>query len=167
MPADFWYSPWVLGLLGLCVGSFLNVVVHRLPRMLERQWQLDGAYQLADADGLKRQSGNAQEAASLSAAASAWVTRLEALPAYSLAKPRSACPACGHQLAWHENLPLLGWLRLRGRCVSHGCSLRAAGRRSWQRSAHGPQGFPPPVAGATHARTPSRPDRASARPTFA
>jgi prepilin signal peptidase PulO-like enzyme (type II secretory pathway) len=42
-------SPWVLGLLGLCIGSFLNVVVYRLPLMLERQWWADVAHQLGDA----------------------------------------------------------------------------------------------------------------------
>lgn len=42
----WWLSPWVLGLLGLCVGSFLNVVAHRLPRMMERQWWADVAAQL-------------------------------------------------------------------------------------------------------------------------
>jgi leader peptidase (prepilin peptidase) / N-methyltransferase len=126
MPLEFWLSPWMLGLLGLCVGSFLNVVVHRLPRMLERQWQLDGAYQLTDVDGLKRQGANEKSSKSLSDAATGWVKHLEALPSYSLAMPRSACPKCGHQLAWHENLPLLGWLRLRGRCSA--CGTRIAAR---------------------------------------
>jgi leader peptidase (prepilin peptidase)/N-methyltransferase len=42
--------------------------------------------------------------------------KLQALPALSLSTPRSQCPACGHAIAWHENVPLLGWLRLGGRC---------------------------------------------------
>jgi leader peptidase (prepilin peptidase) / N-methyltransferase len=126
MPLEFWFSPWMLGLLGLCVGSFLNVVVHRMPRILERQWQLDGAYQLADAESLKRQGGTAGAVKSLSDASTAWVHHLEAKPAYGLAKPRSACPACGHQLAWHENLPVLGWVRLRGRCSA--CGVRISAR---------------------------------------
>ncbi len=125
MPLEFWLSPWILGLLGLCVGSFLNVVVHRLPRVLERQWQLDGAYQLTDVEGLKRQGANEKRSKSLSEAATDWVKHLEALPSYGLAKPRSACPKCGHQLAWHENLPLLGWLRLRGRCSACGTRISA------------------------------------------
>jgi leader peptidase (prepilin peptidase)/N-methyltransferase len=83
-------SPWALGLLGLCVGSFLNVVIHRLPRMLERQWQAQAAEVLgqAPADG-------------------------EAL---SLAHPPSRCPHCGHAIRWYENIPVLSWAVLRGRC---------------------------------------------------
>ena len=54
LPLDLWLSPWALGLLGLMVGSFLNVVVHRLPLMLERQWWGDVAAQLVDADSYKR-----------------------------------------------------------------------------------------------------------------
>ncbi len=120
-----WFSPWVLGLLGLCIGSFLNVVVHRMPRMLERRWGLDGAYQLSDAEGLARQQGKPALVKALSDNATQWVQHVEALPRYSLHSPRSACPSCGHQLAWHENLPLLGWLRLKGRCSSCGTRISA------------------------------------------
>lgn len=120
---EFWLSPAVLGLLGLCIGSFLNVVVHRLPRMLEQAWALDGAYQLADPEALSRHGAAPGQAVQLATAAEQWVKHLEARPLYNLAKPRSACPSCGHQLAWHENLPLVGWLRLRGRCASCGASI--------------------------------------------
>ncbi|MFN4115201.1 MAG: prepilin peptidase, partial [Inhella sp.] len=120
-----WFSPWVLGLLGLCIGSFLNVVVHRMPRMLERRWGLDGAYQLSDAEALARQQGKPALVKALSDNATQWVQHVEALPRYSLHSPRSACPSCGHQLAWHENLPLLGWLRLQGRCSSCGTRISA------------------------------------------
>lgn len=84
-------SPLALALLGLCIGSFLNVVVHRLPLMLERNWKLESA----DLLGVK--------------------TELPA--AISLSKPRSRCPACAHSIAWHENIPVLGYVRLRGRCA--------------------------------------------------
>jgi leader peptidase (prepilin peptidase)/N-methyltransferase len=125
VPDPVWFSPWVLGLLGLCIGSFLNVVVHRMPRMLERRWGLDGAYQLSDAEGLARQQAKPALVKSLSDSATQWVKHVEALPRYTLHSPRSACPACGHQLAWHENLPLLGWLRLKGRCSSCGTKISA------------------------------------------
>lgn len=83
-------TPWALGLLGLCVGSFLNVVIHRLPRMMERAWKLEGA-ELLDVPAPD-------------------------LPELSLSRPASSCPHCGHLIRWFENIPLLSWLALRGRC---------------------------------------------------
>jgi leader peptidase (prepilin peptidase) / N-methyltransferase len=76
--------------VGLCVGSFLNVVIHRLPRMLERGWEV----QCAELRG----------------------EQPVAAPAYNLVVPRSACPACGHRISAHENVPVVSWLFLRGRC---------------------------------------------------
>ncbi len=74
-------------LLGLIVGSFLNVVVHRLPLMLQRQWQVD--------------AGGAPPG-----------------ERYDLAFPPSHCPQCKTSIAWRHNVPLLGWLWLRGRCAA-------------------------------------------------
>ena len=91
-PLDLLLSPAVLALLGLCVGSFLNVVIHRLPLMLERGWKLDSAEMLG---------------VTLGDDASAAVT---------LSKPRSRCPSCGHAIAWHENIPVFSYLRLAGKC---------------------------------------------------
>jgi leader peptidase (prepilin peptidase)/N-methyltransferase len=79
-------------LFSLLVGSFLNVVIHRLPKMMEVEWQA----QCAELRG---------------------ETLPEAAP-YNLAVPRSACPQCGHQITALENIPLLSWLWLRGRCSS-------------------------------------------------
>lgn len=124
---DWLLSPLGLGILGLCIGSFLNVVVHRLPLMMERQWLGEAAAQLSDGEALQRQAGLAKpEAGKLAAAAEALGQKLEKLPALGIAKPRSRCPSCGHQLAWHENLPLLGWLRLGGRCSA--CKTRISPR---------------------------------------
>jgi leader peptidase (prepilin peptidase)/N-methyltransferase len=86
--------------LGLLVGSFLNVVIHRLPRMLERGW----AEQCAELRG---------------------ETPVPA-PAYNLVVPRSACPSCGHRIGALENVPVLSWLALRGRC--RGCGTRIPAR---------------------------------------
>ena len=83
-------SPLVLAVLGLCIGSFLNVVIHRLPLMLESGWRRESAETL---------DVKIDEAAPL-----------------TLSKPRSRCPSCGHEIAWHENIPVLSYVRLRGRC---------------------------------------------------
>ncbi len=86
--------------VGLCVGSFLNVVVHRLPKMLERGWQA----QCAELRG----ETPAPE------------------PAYNLVVPRSACPACGHRITAWQNVPVVSWLALGGRCAS--CKARISAR---------------------------------------
>jgi leader peptidase (prepilin peptidase)/N-methyltransferase len=85
-----------LGLIGLLVGSFLNVVIHRLPRMMERQWALE----CAELQG--------QEAPP------------QTPPTYNLFVPRSACPHCGHQIRWYENIPVISFLALRGACSQCG-----------------------------------------------
>ncbi|KAB0580604.1 prepilin peptidase [Ideonella dechloratans] len=120
----WWLSPWVLGLLGLCVGSFLNVVAHRLPRMMERQWWADVAAQLSDADSWQRTFGDTAPKP-LAPTSQELERRLEALAPLSLARPASRCPSCGHAIRWHENIPLLGWLRLRGRCAACGTRISA------------------------------------------
>jgi leader peptidase (prepilin peptidase)/N-methyltransferase len=115
LPLDLLLSPWLLALLGLIVGSFLNVVVHRLPLMLERQWWGDVAAQLADADSFKRVfTTPAPERLSL--ASGSLEKAIAALEPLGLARPASRCPACGHRIRWYENIPLASWLVLRGRC---------------------------------------------------
>ena len=127
---DLLFSPIALAVLGLCIGSFLNVVIHRLPLVLERQWWADVAHQLADTDSWRRVFGGkdakAAPSAELQRSSNALGSAVEALPALTISRPRSRCPACGHQLAWHENLPLLGWLRLKGRCSA--CAARISAR---------------------------------------
>ncbi len=92
-------------LLGLLVGSFLNVVIHRLPRMMERQWA-------ADCVELCPGCEPAQKARSA--------------PDYNLMRPASACPHCGHAIRWRENVPVASWLALRGRC--NACKARISAR---------------------------------------
>lgn len=92
-------SPWGLALIGLCVGSFVNVVVRRLPLILERRWRADAADLLGLSD-----SPSLTESISLS-------------------HPPSHCPACGRQLRWHELIPLWSWISLKGRCATCGAPI--------------------------------------------
>jgi leader peptidase (prepilin peptidase)/N-methyltransferase len=96
-PAAF---PWVALAFGLCVGSFLNVVIHRLPEMMERAWRADCA-ELAGGPPA------------------------EETP-YNLLAPRSACPGCGRGIRALENVPIVSWLALRGKCA--GCGMRISVR---------------------------------------
>lgn len=80
-----------VALLGLVVGSFLNVVIHRLPRMLEAQWAAADTAADAGADA-------------------------PASRPYNIAAPGSHCPQCGHVLPWIEKIPVLSYLGLKGRC---------------------------------------------------
>lgn len=86
--------------LGLAVGSFGNVVIHRLPRMMERQWDQEARHWWAE----QHPSSESTD-----------VLPSEEAP-YDLARPSSHCPACGHVLPWREKIPLLSYLLLRGRC---------------------------------------------------
>lgn len=113
-----------LGVLGLLIGSFLNVVVHRLPRMLERRWWGDAAAQFADTAGHQR-TFSAPAAPALRQAAEQVDKQLEALPPLGLARPASRCPSCGHLIRWYENVPVISWLMLRGRCSACGASIGA------------------------------------------
>jgi leader peptidase (prepilin peptidase)/N-methyltransferase len=91
----------VCTLLGLVVGSFLNVVIHRLPKMLEREWD-------AQAADLLEQKGSADAVAKLRGTGSA--------ARYNLVTPPSTCPRCGHRIRAWENIPILSYLFLRARC---------------------------------------------------
>ncbi len=121
-PLALLLSPWVLGVLGLVVGSFLNVVVHRLPLMLERQWWGDVAGQLGDAESHRRVFAVEPDEA-LGTTATALDQSLAALAPLTLSRPASRCPACGHRIRWFENIPLLSYAFLRGRCSACGASI--------------------------------------------
>jgi len=121
-------SPLGLGVLGLLVGSFLNVVVHRLPAMMWRAWWQDSVeFQLADPLAWQPLFGaRSDPPPQLAAAAQAVAAELQKLPEQSLSRPRSRCPQCGHVLRWWENIPVFSWLALRGRCSA--CGTRIAWR---------------------------------------
>jgi leader peptidase (prepilin peptidase)/N-methyltransferase len=117
-------APAPLAVLGLLVGSFLNVVVHRLPLMMERQWWGDVAGQLADRDSFRRVFA-AEAPAGVSQSAAALESAVERLAPLSLLRPPSRCPACGWRIRWFENVPVVSWLWLRGRCSACGTPIRA------------------------------------------
>jgi leader peptidase (prepilin peptidase)/N-methyltransferase len=86
-------------LFSLLLGSFLNVVIHRLPKMMEADWHAQCAELRGEA--------------------------VPDSPRYNLWLPRSTCPKCGHPITALENIPLLSWLFLRGRCSACGTAISA------------------------------------------
>ncbi len=82
--------------VGLLMGSFLNVVIHRLPKMMEREWQV----QCAELRG----------------------ETVTDIPRFNIVTPRSACPACGQAITALQNIPVVSWLVLGGRCAA--CKAR-------------------------------------------
>lgn len=111
------------GVAGLMVGSFLNVVIYRLPAMMHREWLAESVGNLMPAEhGPTLWSlvfGDKPPAPKqLEQAASEAVGALEMLSPLTLSRPRSRCGACGHAIRWYENLPVLSYLFLRGRCAA-------------------------------------------------
>ena len=97
------------GVFGLLVGSFLNVVIHRLPKMLERQWREQCA-ELAPGTSAPGASAPMSKAGPAAAP-------------YNLVTPRSACPACQAPIRAWQNIPIISYLALRGRCASCGARI--------------------------------------------
>ena len=90
------------GVLGLMVGSFLNVVIYRLPKMMELGWK----QQCAELNGVPQPDGDAARHTP-----------------YNLVVPRSACPHCNHAISAWENIPIISYLLLRGRCKGCGAPI--------------------------------------------
>ena len=98
MQNQVWFYLLTVGLISLCIGSFLNVVIYRLPLMMQREWQTECRILLAD--DLKSAKTNDPEAE------------------FNLVKPNSTCPNCKTAIKpWH-NIPVISWLLLKGRCAS-------------------------------------------------
>jgi leader peptidase (prepilin peptidase)/N-methyltransferase len=114
-PWSFWASPVLLGVFGLLVGSFLNVVIHRKPIIMMREWLLDTGGMLVEGEVWSKVFAKPQPA-ELTEAGRTLDAHLEILSPLGLATPRSRCGACGHQISWYENVPLVSWLALRGKC---------------------------------------------------
>ena len=95
----FLSTPWLLylsvTLFSLCIGSFLNVVILRLPKMMQQEWRCQ-CEEFLEVPDKQRKSDTP----------------------LSLSKPASTCPACGHQIRAWENVPVISWVLLRGKCSS-------------------------------------------------
>ncbi|MCD1628855.1 prepilin peptidase [Marinobacter shengliensis] len=101
---QFLSTPWLLyltvTLFSLCIGSFLNVVILRLPRMMQQEWRCQCEEFLEVPEKQRKQE-----------------TPL------SLSKPASTCPSCGHQIRAWENIPVISWLVLGGKCSACKASI--------------------------------------------
>jgi leader peptidase (prepilin peptidase) / N-methyltransferase len=92
--AHTWFYLGTVGVLGLMVGSFLNVVIHRLPKMMEADWKQQCLEFLHPEEAEKAPPA----------------------PKYNLVVPRSACPTCGHKISALENIPVASYIVLGGKC---------------------------------------------------
>jgi len=99
MVDTFLSTPWLLYFtvitFSLCIGSFLNVVILRLPKMMQQEWRCQCEEFLEVPEGDRSQDSP-----------------------LTLSKPASTCPSCGHRIRAWENIPVVSWLMLRGKCSS-------------------------------------------------
>ncbi|BBN82710.1 type 4 prepilin-like proteins leader peptide-processing enzyme [Pseudoalteromonas sp. A25] len=96
MQSHSWFFYLVVGMVSLCIGSFLNVVIYRLPKILHQQWRNECELLVNDNSATEQQNTNAST--------------------FNLATPSSHCPSCNAKIKPWQNIPLLSWLILRGRC---------------------------------------------------
>lgn len=103
---NLWLALTIFGVLGLCVGSFLNVVIHRTPLIMQYEWRREIAEFLSAQNDIEMPT---------KAAVSNAIVKDTPI---TLSSPASRCPHCGHRIRWYENIPLVSWLMLRGKCSS-------------------------------------------------
>lgn len=100
MQSQLWFYLTTIGLISLCIGSFLNVVIYRLPLMMQREWQSECRILLEDElTGNKSKQANINEP-------------------FNLVKPNSTCPKCKTAIKPWQNIPIISWLILKGKCAS-------------------------------------------------
>ncbi|ATG57097.1 MULTISPECIES: prepilin peptidase [Pseudoalteromonas] len=100
MQSQLWFYLTTVGLVSLCVGSFLNVVIYRLPLMMQREWQSECRLLLEDELNTNQaKPKNTSEH-------------------FNLVKPNSTCPKCKTAIKPWQNIPIISWLILKGKCAS-------------------------------------------------
>lgn len=102
MQSQPWFYLLTIGLVSLCVGSFLNVVIYRLPLMMQKEWQTECRLLLAD----ELTSPKAKQ------------TTEQTTDTFNLVKPNSCCPKCKAAIKPWQNIPIISWLFLKGQCAT-------------------------------------------------
>jgi len=110
---NLWLAVGLAFVFSLLIGSFLNVVIHRLPLMMEREWKLEAHLMAVDTASQNQPQVSPELPPDLE-------------QPYNLAVPASTCPSCQHQIRWYENIPVISYLLLRGQCSS--CSINISVR---------------------------------------
>lgn len=102
MQANLWFYLTTVGLVSLCIGSFLNVVIYRLPVMMQKEWQTECRLLLAD----ELTSPKTEQ------------TTSQTTDKFNLVKPNSCCPKCKAAIKPWQNIPIFSWLFLKGKCAT-------------------------------------------------
>jgi len=102
MQANLWFYLTTVGLVSLCIGSFLNVVIYRLPVMMQKEWQTECRLLLAG----ELTSPKTEQ------------TTSQTTDTFNLVKPNSSCPKCKAAIKPWQNIPIFSWLFLKGRCAT-------------------------------------------------
>ena len=102
MQANLWFYLTTVGLVSLCIGSFLNVVIYRLPLMMQKEWQTECRLLLAD---------------ELTSPKTEQITS-QTTDTFNLVKPNSCCPKCEAAIKPWQNIPIISWLLLKGKCAT-------------------------------------------------
>lgn len=102
MQANLWFYLTTVGLVSLCIGSFLNVVIYRLPVMMQKEWQTECRLLLAD----ELTSPKTEQ------------TTSQNTDTFNLVKPNSCCPKCKAAIKPWQNIPIFSWLFLKGKCAT-------------------------------------------------
>jgi len=102
MQVNLWFYLTTVGLVSLCIGSFLNVVIYRLPLMMQKEWQTECRLLLAD----ELTSPKTEQ------------TTSQTTDTFNLVKPNSCCPKCKAAIKPWQNIPIFSWLFLKGKCAT-------------------------------------------------